>query len=107
MRILITGGTGFIGKAAAHALRERGHDVSLLSSRWSGVRNGFPVVKGDVRDPASLAAAAEQMEAAVLAHQFPGFPIERPATHDTFLEVDAAAPPTSSVRSRRTGRPGG
>lgn len=89
MRILITGGTGFIGKAAAKALRARGHDVRLLSSRWSGIQNGFPVLRGDVRDPASLSTALEGIEAAVIAHQFPGFPIERPARHDTFREVDA------------------
>lgn len=89
MRVLITGGCGFIGLAAAHALRELGHDVLLLSSRRSGEQDGFPVVWGDVRDPAGLAPAVEGVEAAVIAHQFPGFPIERPARHDTFQEVDA------------------
>lgn len=89
MRILITGGTGFIGKAAARALHERGHDVRLLSSRCAGVQNGYPVVQGNVRDPASLKAALEGIEGVVIAHQFPGFPIERPASHDTFREVDA------------------
>ena len=89
MRILITGGTGFIGLAAARALRGEGHDVRLLSSRQSQDKEGFPVVRGDVRDPVSLSAAAEGVEAAVIAHQFPGFPIERPAVHDTFREVDA------------------
>lgn len=89
MRVLITGGGGFIGKAAARALRARGHEVRLLSSRWSGVQNGLAVFRGDVRDAASLEAATEGVEAVVLAHQFPGFPIERPADHQTFQEVDA------------------
>lgn len=89
MQILITGGGGFIGKAAARALRERGHEIRLLSSRWSGVQNGIPVVRGDVRDLSSLTAAAEGVEAAVIAHQFPGFPIENPGAHQTFREVDA------------------
>lgn len=89
MRVLITGGCGFIGLAAAKALRERGQEVRLLSSRRAGLFEGFEVVTGDVRDPASLTAAVQGMEAAVIAHQFPGFPIERPATHDTFREVDA------------------
>ena len=89
MRILITGGCGFIGLAAARALRGQGHDVRLLSSSRSGERDGFPVVRGDVRNPASLVPAAAGMEAAVIAHQFPNFPIERPASHDTFREVDA------------------
>ena len=89
MQILITGGCGFIGKAASRALWERGHEVRLLSSRWSGMQNGVPVVRGDVRDPASLAAATEGVEGVVIAHQFPNFPIENPKAHQTFREVDA------------------
>lgn len=89
MQILITGGCGFIGRAASRALRERGHAVRLLSSRWSGVQNGVPVVRGDVRDPTSLRAATEGVQGVVLAHQFPGFPIENARAHQTFREVDA------------------
>ncbi len=89
MRVLITGGCGFIGLAAARALRARGHTVRLLSSSRSGEQDGFPVVQGDVRQEPSLSVAAQGIEAAVIAHQFRGFPIERPATHDTFREVDA------------------
>ena len=90
MRVLVTGGCGFIGLAAAEALRERGHQVRLLSSSREGQYAGFEVVRGDVREPASLVAAATNIEAAVIGHQFPNFPIERAATHDTFQEVDAA-----------------
>jgi uncharacterized protein (TIGR01777 family) len=31
MRVLLTGGTGFIGGAVAHALRSAGHDVTIVS----------------------------------------------------------------------------
>ena len=89
MRVLITGGCGFIGLAAAKALQKRGHEIRLLSSTREGEWEGFPVVRGDVRVPASLTAAAAGMNAAVIGHQFPNFPIERPETHDTFQEVDA------------------
>ena len=89
MRVLVTGGRGFIGLAAARALRSRGCDVRLLSSTRSELLDGFPVVLGDVRDPASLRRAAKGVEGVVLAHQFPGFPVERPRAHQTFQEVDA------------------
>ena len=89
MRVLITGGCGFIGLAAAKALQKRGHEIRLLSSTREGEWEGFPVVRGDVRVPASLTAAAAGMNAAVIGHQFPNFPNERPETHDTFQEVDA------------------
>jgi len=105
MQILITGGCGFIGKAAARALRERGHAIRLLSSRWSGVQNGVPVVRGDVRDPASLAAAAEGVEGVVITHQFPGFPIEKPRAHQTFREVDADGTANVIAALKAHGRP--
>lgn len=78
-----------IGLAAAHVLRSRGHAVRLLSSTRSEPLEGFPVVLGDVRDPVSLRRATEGMEAVVLAHQFPGFPVERPHERQTFQAVDA------------------
>lgn len=105
MRILITGGCGFIGRAAERALRGRGHHVRLLSSRRSGVQNGGPIVWGDVRDPASLAAAAEGVEAVVIAHQFPGFPIEKPKTRQTFREVDAEGTANVIQALKAHGRP--
>jgi len=105
MQILITGGCGFIGRAAERALRARGHHVRLLSSRRSGVQNVGPVVRGDVRDPASLAAAAEGVEAVVIAHQFPGFPIEKPRAHQTFREVDAEGTANVIGAFKARGRP--
>ncbi len=89
MRVLITGGCGFIGLAAAKSLQQNGHDVRLLSSTRDGQFKGFPVIRGDVRDLASLVAAVAGINAVVIGHQFPNFPIERPETHDTFQEVDA------------------
>ena len=63
MKVLVTGGTGFVGPKVVHALRAQGRDVRAL------VRNpgrastlaawGAELVAGDLTDPASLRAATE------------------------------------------------
>lgn len=91
--ILITGGTGLIGRHAAKLLCERGHTVRVLSRRARPdvpLLRGLPVeyVQGDVRDPASLAPAFAGCNAAVLSHQFQNFPVENPKRNETFDAVD-------------------
>lgn len=61
MKVLLTGGTGYLGRAIAQALAERGHDVVLFARTASrAVRDGVPGVAfdGDVRDAAGLRQAA-------------------------------------------------
>lgn len=94
-RILITGGTGLIGRHAAKLLCARGHAVRILSRR---ARPDVPLLRelpieyaqGDVRDLASLAAAFAGCDAAVLSHQFQNFPVENPRRNETFDAVDRA-----------------
>src|ERR1039457_3718918 len=66
MRILITGGAGFIGSHTAEALLARGYDVRLLDSleppvpvdRWPPyLAAEFERMRGDVRDPDTVAKA--------------------------------------------------
>ncbi|KYH26252.1 hypothetical protein HAPAU_13470 [Halalkalicoccus paucihalophilus] len=56
MKVLVTGGTGFIGRHLCAELDERGHDVTALarSPDASGLPAGVSVVQGDVTDRASL-----------------------------------------------------
>jgi NADH dehydrogenase len=63
MKVLVTGGTGFVGPKVVHALRAQGHEVRALVrhperatqlSAW-----GTELVTGDVTDPASLRAAVD------------------------------------------------
>jgi farnesol dehydrogenase len=61
MRILLTGGTGFLGRTVARHLREAGHDIRLLvrpRAREVGLPEG-EVAEGDVTDLASMKRAAE------------------------------------------------
>lgn len=66
MRVLVTGGTGVVGRATVTALVQRGHVVRLLSRRaardalqWP---QGVHPVVGDVADAATLAGAADGCE---------------------------------------------
>jgi UDP-glucose 4-epimerase len=59
LRIVITGGAGFIGSHIADAYAAAGHDVLVIDSLWehgggrrANVRNGISLVHMDVRDEA-------------------------------------------------------
>ncbi|MCL6621520.1 MAG: NAD-dependent epimerase/dehydratase family protein [Syntrophobacterales bacterium] len=60
MKTLVTGGTGFVGRAVVVELLARGREVRVLvRQRGHPALAGLPVeeVVGDLRDPASLTAA--------------------------------------------------
>lgn len=49
MRILVTGGAGFIGSNLAHALAARGHDVVVADNFMSGAWGNLARFRGDLR----------------------------------------------------------
>jgi len=62
MKVLVTGGTGFVGPKVVRVLREQGHEVRALVRQPDRAAQlagwGAELVTGDVTDPASLRAAA-------------------------------------------------
>jgi len=62
MRILVTGGTGFIGRRVVGRLRASGHELRCLARKTSDAASllaaGAEVVIGDVTDAASVARAS-------------------------------------------------
>lgn len=73
MRVLVTGGTGFVGSHVARAALAAGHQVRLLARTPSKVKtidlpNGSSppeVAPGDMLDPASVASAVAGCEAVI------------------------------------------
>jgi len=63
MRVLVTGGTGYLGRAVVQALADRGHTPVVFAR--SASTGGLPGVAadGDVRDLTALTHAAEGCEA--------------------------------------------
>jgi uncharacterized protein YbjT (DUF2867 family) len=69
MKILVTGGTGFVGTALRRELKQQGHDVRLLvrvqSASRIDPREGLEVVTGDVLDTHACLRAAQGCDALI------------------------------------------
>ena len=63
MKVLVTGGTGYLGRAIVAALGEAGHEVAVYAR--SATASGLPcrAFDGDIRDGDRLFAAADGCEA--------------------------------------------
>jgi len=70
VRVLVTGGLGFVGRAVACELVAAGHQVAVLTRRGTGATppDGAELVEGDVRDRARLAELATAGRYEAVAH---------------------------------------
>ena len=57
MKLLVTGGAGYVGSVCAAVLVEQGHDVTIIDNFSTGNREAVPeaarVIEGDVADKAA------------------------------------------------------
>lgn len=74
MRVLVTGGAGFIGHHLVRALLARGDDVVVLDDYSTGLRSRLDtvmdritMVEGDIRDPEAAARATDGVD--IVLHQ--------------------------------------
>jgi uncharacterized protein YbjT (DUF2867 family) len=69
VKVLVTGGTGFVGTKVVHALRTRDHGVRALVRKPDRAKTlqawGCELATGDVTDASSLRSAAEGCDAVV------------------------------------------
>ena len=92
MKVVVAGGTGFLGRYLSRALLDAGHEVTVLSR--SGATSGIPqlaganATKADVTDPSSLRGRLDGADAVVGAVTFPTSPAEVPRRGITFDRYD-------------------
>lgn len=71
MRILVTGGAGFIGSHVVEQCRLAGHEVAVLddlsTGKFDNIPEGVPFYKCDIRDP-ELEAAIRDFSPEVISH---------------------------------------
>ncbi len=72
MRVLVTGGAGYIGSVAVERLQDEGHDVAVLDSLWRGhpaaMPADVPVHQADLTDAAAVKAVVSTVKPDAVIH---------------------------------------
>ena len=82
MRILVTGGAGYVGSSLIPQLVERGHRVRIIDNLMYGGDQllpffrypNFEFIKGDIRDPSDVRAAVKDQDAIIHLAAIVGYP---------------------------------
>ena len=100
MRILVTGGSGMLGRATARALADRGDDVTVFQRRPAEL--GLPEVLGDVTDTHAIGRACEDQDAIV--HLAAKVGVVGSAPEFTAANVDGTANVLAAARAHDVAR---
>ena len=101
MRVLVTGGTGYLGRAIVRALMTRGHEPVVFARGASTAGLPARAIDGDVRDRAALAAAVRGCDA--LCHAAALVRLWRPDARE-FHDVNVTGL-RNALEAARDGRP--
>lgn len=105
MRIVVSGGTGFIGSEVVRRLLDAGHEV-VATSREAGKdlwQGRVRVEQAFAGDAATLGKAFTRADVVVHAIQFPNHPVEDPSRGRTYLEVDGKGTEVAVRAAKRAG----
>src|SRR6266571_1100667 len=106
MRIVVTGGTGFIGREVVERLLEPGDDEVVVTTRHAD-RDPFGgrvrLVQAFAGDHVSLGKAFMGADVVVHAIQFPNHPVEDPKRGRSYLEVDGRGTQVAAAVARKLG----
>jgi uncharacterized protein YbjT (DUF2867 family) len=104
MKVLVTGGTGYVGRTLREKLRGQGHDVRLLVRKESahkiGAGEGYEVVVGDVLDSQACLKAVDGCTAVV---NLVGIIREHPDDGTTYVAMHTEATYNVLDAARRSG----
>lgn len=93
MKVLVTGGAGYVGSVCAHVLVSEGHEVTVLDNLTTGNREAVPAaarfVEGNVLDNINDVLASDRYNAVLhfAARSLVGESVEKPDEywHDNFV----------------------
>jgi uncharacterized protein YbjT (DUF2867 family) len=107
MRIVVTGGTGFIGREVVRYLLDKGSDSIAVTSRdplrrdsWGGRVEMLQAFAGD---PVSLGRAFTRADVVIHAIQFPNHPVENRAKGYTYLSTDGRGTEVAARVAKKVG----
>lgn len=107
MRIVVAGGTGFIGQEVVKRLLERGGDEVVVTTRDPSQSRSWPgpveQVQAFAGDRLTLGKAFTRADVVVNCIQFPNHPVEDRSKGRTYMEVDGKGTAVAVEAARRVG----